>query len=215
MSRIPGFISYSSADKQRAAEVRTALAACGVDGFMAHDDIYVSQQWRDRILDELRRMQVFVPLLSANFKTSEWTAQEAGAAIVRADVLIIPVSLDGTVPYGFLNHFQGRPLPRPIDPAFFRDVLLMNRPHAVIEVLIDELEGAGSFRGAEALMQPLAPFFDTLTPAQAERIIDISTNNGQIWDASKCRGTYLPVLLQASKGKVPPDKLQELHDLIA
>lgn len=215
MSRIPGFISYSSADKQRAAEVKTALAACGIDGFMAHDDIHVSQQWRDRILDELRRMQVFVPLLSSNFKTSDWTAQEAGAAVVRADVLIIPVSLDGTVPYGFLNHFQGRPLPRPIHPAFFRDVLLMNRPHIVIETLIDELESAGTFRGAEALMQPLFPFFDKLTPAEAERIIDISIDNDQIWNASKCRGIYLPALLQAAQGKVPASKLQELRDVIA
>jgi len=215
MPKIPGFISYSSADRGIAADVKNALLACGVDAFMAHEDIHVSQQWRDRIVDELRRMEVFVPLLSANFRTSEWTAQEAGAAIVRRDVLIIPASLDGTIPYGFLNHFQGRRLHRPVDPAFFRVPLLAHKPGAIIDALIDDLEGAGSFRGAESRMQPIVPLFNQLSPAQAERIVDIAISNNQIWDASKCRATYLPDLLRSAAGKVPAAKVQELQDRIA
>ena len=77
---IPGFISYASADRKLAAQVKAALLECGVDGFMAHEDIHVSQEWRDRILEELRRMEVFVPLLSRHFKSSDWTSQESGAA---------------------------------------------------------------------------------------------------------------------------------------
>jgi hypothetical protein len=119
------------------------------------------------------------------------------------------------MPYGFLNHFQGRRLSRPVDPAFFREVLLANRPHAVIEVLIDALDAAATFRGAEALMQPLVPFFDQLTSAEAERIVDIATDNNQIWDASKCRDTYIPALLEASREKVSSRKLKELRDLIS
>ena len=113
-------------------------------------------------------------------------------------ILIIPVSLDGTVPYGFLNHFQGRRLPRPIDPAFFRGPLLTQKTGAVIDVLIDDLEGAGSFRGAESLMQPLAPLFDQLTPDQAERVVDIAAANNQIWDAAEV-GSSIPICLFCAK----------------
>jgi hypothetical protein len=214
LTLIPGFISYASADRRVAASVKEALLECGVDGFMAHDDIHVSQEWRNRILEELRRMEVFVPLLSAHFKLSEWTSQECGAAVMRDGVLIIPASVDGTIPYGFLNHYQSRLLPQPITVEFFRGAVGRAKPHAVIEMLIDRLEGAGSYRGAERLMAPLEPYFTQLTASEADRIIDISIGNNQIWDAGGCRADYLPTLLEAVKGKADQEKIDELWDLI-
>jgi hypothetical protein len=212
---IPGFISYSNADRRVAAAVKDALRECGVDAFMAHEDISVSEGWRERILEELRRMEVFVPLLSAQFKTSEWTAQESGAAAVRDDVLIIPVSIDGTIPYGFLNRYQSRMLPDPLRPEFFRIPIGKVKPHAVIEGLIERLEFAANYRDAERLMQPLVSFFPQLSAEEANRIIDISMGNNQIWDAGACRVDYLPELLNAVKGKADQKRIDKLSKLIA
>src|SRR5690606_37033256 len=128
---------------------------------------------------ELRDMEVFVPLLSESFKSSEWTAQEIGFALSRPEVLIIPASLDGTVPGGFLNAFQARALPAPADKGFFREAIAARFPRAVIAALIDDLEGAASYRGAEALFRPLLPYLEMLTPAEATRIAVVSTENGQ------------------------------------
>jgi hypothetical protein len=211
---IPGFISYASADRRLAARVKAALLECGVDGFMAHEDIHVSQEWRDRILEELRRMEVFVPLLSAHFKSSDWTSQESGAACVRDDVLIIPASLDGTVPYGFLNRFQGQRLPQPVTAEFFRGAIARQKPHAIIKVLMENLDGAASFRGAERLMEPLVPFFNQLTIEEANGILDMSIGNSQIWDAGTCRVDYLPKLLSAVRGKADQRKIDQLADMI-
>ena len=99
MPLIPGFLSYSTRDRHVAAEVKQALVQLGVDAFMAHDDIHISQAWRDRILAELKAARVFVPLLSKAFKESDWTSQEVGLAVGRRGMVIIPASLDGTIPY--------------------------------------------------------------------------------------------------------------------
>ncbi|MFA5908523.1 MAG: toll/interleukin-1 receptor domain-containing protein [Vicinamibacterales bacterium] len=88
--RIRGFVSYSTHDRHKAAEVKKVLTGLGVDAFMAHDDIRVSQEWRDTILVELAATEIFVPLLSEAFKSSDWASREVGFAVARPNVLILP-----------------------------------------------------------------------------------------------------------------------------
>jgi hypothetical protein len=208
---IRGFISYSTQERHVAAEVKTVLASLGVDAFMAHDDIHVSQQWRDRILAELMSMQVFVPLLSKAFKQSDWASQEVGVAVARREVLIIPASLDGTIPYGFIAAFQGRPLGTAPAAAFFRDVVSKQFPRETIERLIDILAASGGWRNAESNFRSLLPFLDKLTQAEAEKIAVASTNNSQIWDAGGCRSEYLPAFLDLNRHQLTPEILHPLE----
>jgi hypothetical protein len=208
---IKGFLSYSVHDRHVAAEVKLVLASLGVDVFMAHDDIHVSQQWRDRILSELLSMQVFVPLLSDAFKKSEWTSQEVGVAATRPEVLIIPASLDGTVPYGFIGALQGRRLPSPPSEDFFRDVLGSHFPRETIARLIDRLVASGGWRIGERNFQALMPFLDLLTQEEAERIAMVSTQNDQIWDAAKCRTQYLPAFIEKNRHQLSDSVLRPLE----
>jgi hypothetical protein len=48
---------------------------------------------------------LFVPILSERYFTSVWCAQESGIAAVR-EMTIIPLSVDGTLPLGFMAHIQ-------------------------------------------------------------------------------------------------------------
>jgi hypothetical protein len=66
------FISYSHADRKYGAQAKSVLARVGIEAFLAHDDLHVSDQWRNRIIEELKRCDLFVPLLSANFIASKW-----------------------------------------------------------------------------------------------------------------------------------------------
>src|SRR4051812_24907224 len=102
------FISYSHADRKFGAQAKVALASLGLDAFLAHDDLYVSELWRERILEELRSCEVFVPLLSANSRVSDWTSQEIGFIVSRPEVIITPISIDATIPFGFIAHIQSR-----------------------------------------------------------------------------------------------------------
>src|SRR3989442_12465292 len=102
------FISYSHHDRKRGSDIKKVLSTFEIEVFLAHDDIHISQEWRDRIIRELKECKNFFPLLNQAFKTSDWGPQEKGVGAFRRGVLIIPRSIDVTVPFGFLSHFQGK-----------------------------------------------------------------------------------------------------------
>jgi len=96
------------------AQAKNVLAEFDIESFLAHEDLEVSEEWQARRLSELRRCDLFVPLLSLNFLASlasKWAPQEAGFIKSRPDVLITPFSIDGTTPFGFLSHLQSRRIP--------------------------------------------------------------------------------------------------------
>ena len=83
-----------------------------MEAFLAHDDLGVSDEWRERILEELRRCTLFVPLLSKHFLESKWAPQEAGFIVSRLDeVVIAPLSIDDTVSFGFFSHLHSPRIP--------------------------------------------------------------------------------------------------------
>ena len=106
MDRIKAFISYSSEEKHIGGRLKQCLVSyCGYDVFIAHDDISGSEIWETEILQAIRNADFFIPLVSKYFKKSVYTDQETGCAI-SLHKKIIPIKLDGTNPYGFINKFQ-------------------------------------------------------------------------------------------------------------
>ena len=206
------FISYSHVDREYGAQAKAVLAEVGIDAFLAHDDLQVSEEWRDRILEELRRCDLFVPLLSANFLSSNWTSQEVGFIISRPEVAIAPLSLDATIPFGFLSHLQSRRIPA---GGITRDLLvepLAGRfPRRILPGLIRIVGDARSFHSAEATMRPLVEYFPIFTPAEAQALAKASVGNGQIWFARRCRGEYLPELIRIQGANLCPETLRALQ----
>lgn len=206
------FISYSTSDKVVAGQVKSVLDEHDIESFLAHDDISVSQEWRQRIIEEVQSCNIFVPLLSADFQKSEWAPQEIGLAFARGNVLFIPLSIDGTVPFGFISHIQGKLLPK---SGGVRDLviepILERFPHEIIPRLIKRLAGARSFRGAEALMSPLVPHFATFNEDEIDAFATASIENGQIWDAAQCATEFLPEFLRTHRDTMASDKLAALE----
>ena len=206
------FISYSTKDKVAAAAVKAALGTVGIDCFMAHDDLLVSEEWRERILEEIAACDLFVPLLSQYFKDSEWAPQEAGAISMRPSVPVVPLSLDGTVPFGFLAKFQGTRVPGSgVDPNTILVPLARRYPRVAMPAMISQVRSAGSFRSAEAAMRPLVPYFDTLTLPEVRALVKASTENGQVWDATLCKREYLPELIKRRRADIPDSELRPLE----
>jgi hypothetical protein len=107
---VNAFISYSSKDKEIAGIIKQAFKNLGITAFLAHEDIVPSKEWQEEIIKRLRVTNIFVPVLTDNFKQSDWTDQESGAAFIR-DIEIIPISInttDGSYvnPYGFIGKYQ-------------------------------------------------------------------------------------------------------------
>jgi len=208
---ITAFISYAHADRKYGAQAKAALAEVEIDGFLAHEDLKVSEEWRDRILEVLRRCDVFIPLLSANFLSSKWAPQEAGFIISRPKVAITPLSIDGTKPSGFLSHLQSRPIPSEgITRELLAEPLARRFPRKVLPQLIRIAGRAGSFRYAEATMRPLVQFFPIFTPEEAQALAEAAVQNGQIWSAALCRDEYLPEFIRVQGLSIKTKTLRAL-----
>lgn len=192
------FISYSHLDRQYGAQTKTVLAEFGIESFLAHDDLEVSEEWQKRILVELKRCDLFVPLLSQNFVASKWAPQETGFIISRPEVVITPLSIDGTTPFGFLSHLQSRRIPQEgLTREFLIEPLVNKIPRTALPALIRIAGAAKSFREAEAKMADLVRFFPRFTAQEAQALAEAAVENGQIWSAGLCRIDYLPEFIRA------------------
>ncbi len=199
------FISYSNKDNEVARLIKREFDNYEIRAFLAHEDIEVGQEWRGIILENLKKSNIFVAILSENFINSEWTNQEVGFAICKGD-LIVTVSIDGTGLYGFLEMFQAlrefesRDL---TNPFVCQDLVLeILKISATKEDLRDDLKDSlirrlakrnkygrphpDSYRDSEnyfGLLYSLKPF----TKDQINEIVKRSIENNQIYGASGCR----------------------------
>ena len=208
------FISYQTNDKIVAGKIKSLLTELGIPGFLAHEDIEVSEEWRLKILEELALADLFICLLSKNYYESIWCIQESGIAAHRKDMRIMPISIDGSIPKGFISHIQSTR----IDPERFsiRDLIPIiakkNEPLA-IDLIIEIIGNSGSFRGAEANFQLLLPYTTRMSDAQAIRLLEKSAENGQVHHAGLCAKQYLPPLLERYGHLVSADMLTFLKNI--
>jgi hypothetical protein len=119
---------------------------------------------------------------------------------------ILPLSLDGTIPSGFLAHIQSTKVdPRNITAQDILPGLAKRNLAFVLDTLTKELAKAGSFRTAEWDFEQLLPYLGRAKDAQTLRILEISADNGQVCHASLCAKRYLPPLMK-SHGRLLDDK---------
>lgn len=107
------FISYSVEDKNDAGNLHRLLSLLGFECFLAHRDIKKGDQWRNVIIKELKRSEVFIPVLSEHGLSSAWVHQECGMAHLlncgKKKPLIIPLTVSAAPP-GCLAIYQALPV---------------------------------------------------------------------------------------------------------
>lgn len=208
------FISYSVQQKQEGAKVKSCLADLGYESFLAHDDLRVSEEWRQRILEELRVVDVFVALLSAEFKRSDWCGQELGFIVSRSDVLIVPLALDRTIPYGFIAQLNDRSVDDGNVAAVLADVMFEHRPRNVIPAQIRRIASASSYRGAEALVRPLVPHYAKFSSGEVEMFAQAVAGNSEVWDAGLCAAEYIPRFVETNRARLSPQSAGLLKQVL-
>jgi len=102
------FFSYATEDKVLAGKIAKALSERGIDVFLAHEDIEVSEEWREKILTHLKNSDVLIALLTPNYRESVWANQELGYALGKGRK-IIPLFVEEVDirDFGFAETFQG------------------------------------------------------------------------------------------------------------
>jgi len=193
------FMSYQTDERATAAKVSELLNKIGITSFMAHEHIEVSVEWRTEIIRQLGLAELFVPILSKKYYDSIWCKQESGIAAFRA-MTIIPLSIDGSIPQGFLGHIQSTKISP--DAPTFKDLvpgLAKQDVSFLIDAITKIISGSANFRKAESNFELILPYIDRATDGQLAELLKVSTQNNQVCNAGLCAQTYLPPLL-ASHG---------------
>jgi hypothetical protein len=200
------FISYSTHDKFVATEVAKAVEVLGLETFLAHDDISISESWRERILKELKACDLFVPLLSNDFKQSDWCSMECGYIMARPEVTVLALSLDGTWPFGFLAAIQGSFLDIAQDLGHQRLISrIRGGLYAVhfdfaFATLIESVDCAATTRSLRGYLQEVIAISSRLNSAQAHQIVCVLEKRTKI-----CRSEpRMRIVLESLHTKLHP-----------
>ena len=210
------FLSYQNEDREVAGRIARLLDSIGVASFMAHEDIIVSEEWRLQLLRELAATDLFVAILSQRFFSSVWCTKESGIASFR-ELTIIPLSIDGTVPSGFLGHIQSTR----IDPAQprYEDLFpgIARKDFDFLIAGIIRLSGASRqpWRHAEANFELILPYINRATRQQIVELLTVSTHNLEVCNAARCIRDYLPPLIKTHGRYMKRKDLRELKDVKA
>lgn len=192
------FLSYQTTDKLVARQIKDNLDKVGIASFLAHEDIAVSEEWRLKILEEIGKADIFICLLSQAYFESYWCVQESGIAAFRQGMSIIPLSLDGTIPQGFISNFQSVKVdPGQITLSDLIPGFLKHDKTLGINLLIDLIGRSGTYRAAEKNFELIVPYLPQMTDAQIKRLLESSADNNQIHDAGRCARYHLPPLLKS------------------
>ncbi len=82
-STIRIFLSHSTKDLDLIKFIKSELEWYGLDVFVAHEDIEPSTEREEAILQNLQSTDIFIPVITENYYSSEWTDQESGIAFSK------------------------------------------------------------------------------------------------------------------------------------
>lgn len=205
------FLSYSSHDKEFAGQLKKELELRGLEAFLAHEDIEPTQEWEGVIFENLKTCNVFIPLLSKNFKESEWTDQETGVA-VSEDKLIIPLKID-VDPYGFIGKIQALKLDESIPDTcdnIFEIIKKSPLYDRLRDIIIKTFVESGNFASANKNAESLESY-EPFTAVQMNRIIKGFLENDQISYGYKS-GRIVRKLHKKYEEIIDPDLSKEFKD---
>lgn len=157
----------------------------GLEVFLAHDTINPTDEWQTQILKSLKKMDVFIPLLTKEFKKSDWTDQESGYAL-RKQILIIPIKVDLN-PYGFLSKIQAINLRKSNHGYTYNKIIEILHKKTKVKFLNSAINYFGKSEDFESTNQrvKILEQFSDYNIRQLNKILEISTHNSQIYHAFK------------------------------
>ena len=92
------------------AETKKLLKSAEINAFLAHDDLEVSDEWARANIGRTSTVRALSPAAQRNFLRSNGPRKNRSYHW-RSDVVIAPLSLDGTRSFGFISHLQSPRLP--------------------------------------------------------------------------------------------------------
>ncbi|MGH3887835.1 MAG: TIR domain-containing protein, partial [Pseudonocardiaceae bacterium] len=144
------FISYATPDRAIADEVANWLRAADQEPFLAHDlrnGIGAGEDWKQRLYDELREVDVVIGVVTSSFVASPWCSAELGIADARG-CRLMPLRAQPRVEHPLIQDRQY--VDYQADPQQARD--------RVLQAVRQLDDGRGSWRAGDNPFPGLEPF---------------------------------------------------------
>lgn len=207
------FISYQTSNKHVAGKLQGIFQEIGISAFLAHEDIEVSTEWRERILEELGKATMFISILSNEYFESPWCVQESGIAAYRG-ITSLHLSIDGNIPQGFSSNIQSVKIdPENLSLIELLPGILSSDFNLGIELVLEIIGNSRSFRGAEANFRLITPYLGKMDNQQMKDLLEKIYSNNQIHHASQCANEYIPPLLKSHGHLLSDEKRKYLEDV--
>jgi len=197
------FISYSSHDKQLGGLFKQSFEKyAGFSVFLAHDDISPALEWEVKIIKNLKSTDIVIPLITDNYRGSEFTDQELGMSLAL-NKIIIPIKLSNINPYGFISKLQAlkcRHNQNDIINAVATIVFVLvsnNEFNTYKDLVIDSVIGAfcnsDSYKTTRTIIRTLTKI-NTYNTYQIDSLKKAIKTNSQIYDEVYALPTFLQLL---------------------
>lgn len=197
MDRINVFICYSKLDGVVAGKIYDLFETyCGYDVFLAHEELSPSDEWPEEILKKLKKTDFVVAIISTNFFVSSFANQEIGLALAYGKK-IIPISIDGSDPKGFIDKKQAHKCDDTSEAELFQAVTtIAGLPikHPKFKFLLDKntesllyaFEHSNHFKTTSLVIDSMIQLnlYVKFTKSQLDRIISAYKENFQIYGAN-------------------------------
>jgi len=221
--KIDTFLSHADEDKKIARKLADKLNEHGFDVFVAHDDIEIGDEWEKTLKDRIEKCELFLALLSENFRQASFTDHEVGIASFL-NKRIFPIRIDETMPYGFMSKFQAKKISTEmkydeIGNLAQRLLSFTEAGKEDIDMLVHDFCAANSYVDANELAEILFSYTN-FTTGQINEIATGFLTNDQIhgaWTANPETVNFLtkhweevnPVLQQKIKKFLPFCKFEK------
>ena len=153
------FLSHANADRIVARKLADELKKYSFDAFVAHDDIKLGDNWESALFERIKNCDLFIALLSENFHKAQYTDNEVGIAMGLGKS-ILPISIDDTMPYGFLSKYQAKKMSPEIDgnqvSRIFKEFMSKTKTSSVDHDLMSSLIYAETFVDANRAIKQLS-----------------------------------------------------------
>lgn len=191
MARLRIFISYSSKDKILSGLFKQCFETyTGFQVFLAHDDISPALEWELEIIKNLKETDVIIPLITDNYRSSEFTDQELGVGLAL-NKIIIPIKLSNINPYGFIKKLQalkchGEPNDIINAVATIVFVLIYNDKFntykdLVIDSVVEAFYNSNSYKTTSIIIRTLTKI-NRFNGNQVDCLIRAIKNNNQVYN---------------------------------
>ena len=153
--------------------------------------------------------------MSQHYYQSIWCKQESGIAAFRR-ITVIPLSIDGAIPLGALNHIQST-LIDPNAPTYNNIFpgLALHHVGFLISAITQIIAQSYSYRDAERNFDLIVPYIPRAADLQVIELLSIAHGNDQIANAGRCATQHLPPLMASHGHFLHPQIRAELQQTLA